>query len=165
MPRLHIVFNFRIFNLEQKRPLLCLWIILLSHTITRPSNFDSFSEIDFALVRLGLSRGVLCLASGALGEIGLVTLALSVGQVIALVVVQSETKLALVAAEVIAHKVGIFRQIDRLQRQSPEPLTPVDGFVLGGGRTSASRFRTPFSIHLSDVQDHKSGKGKENQTY
>lgn len=70
------------------------------------------------------------------------------GQVVALVVVQRQAKLTLVAAKVVAHEVGIFGEIDGLEGESPEALSAVDGFVLGGGGASAAGLRTPFSVHL-----------------
>lgn len=52
---------------------------------------------------------------------------LGVRQVVALVVVQREAQAALVLAQVVAHEVRVPRQVDRLQRQPPQPLPPVDG--------------------------------------
>lgn len=48
----------------------------------------------------------------------------------------------------IAHKIGIFGEIDGLEREPSKPLSPVDGFVLGRGSASAPRLRSPVSIHL-----------------
>ena len=48
----------------------------------------------------------------------------------------------------VAHEIGIFGKIDGFEGESSQPLTAVDGFVLGGGGASASRLRTPFSVHL-----------------
>lgn len=149
MPWSHIVLNFRIFNLEEKRSLLRLWIKLFCHPITRPSDFDSLSKINLPLVRLRLGGGVLGLASSSLGQIGLVSLPLCVGQVIPLIVVKCQTQLTLVASEMVAHKIGIFGKIYGFKCQSPQPLTAVNGFILGGGSASASRLRTPLSVHLS----------------
>lgn len=58
---------------------------------------------------LGLSGGVLGLASSTFGQVGLVALALSVGQVVALVVVESETQFALVAPKVVPHEIRVLR--------------------------------------------------------
>lgn len=87
MPRLHIILDFRIFNLEEERSLLRVMIKLLCHSISRSTNFNSFTNGDFKLMRLGLSGGFLGLPSGSLSEISLVALPLSVGQVVAFVVV------------------------------------------------------------------------------
>lgn len=54
---------------------------------------------ELALVGLGLRGRVLGLAGGALGEIGLVPLPLRVRQVVPLVVVQRQAKLALIATQ------------------------------------------------------------------
>lgn len=109
MPGLGEVFNLRIFNLKQERSLLGLRIILLGHTVPRASNLNCFAKGDLALVGLRLRGGVLGLAGGTFGQVGLVALALSVGQVVALVVVESETQFALVAPEVVAHEIGVLR--------------------------------------------------------
>ena len=55
------------------------------------------ANVNFALVRLRLSRSILRFASRPLCQIRLVTLPLRVGQVIPLVVVQSQAKLTLIA--------------------------------------------------------------------
>lgn len=148
MPWLCIIFNLRIFNLEEKRPLFCLWIKLFCHTITRPTNFNRLFEGNLALVRLRESRGLLGLASSSLGQIGLVSLPLCMRQVIPLIVVQCQAKFALIASEMVAHKIGIFSDIDGFEGKSSQPLTPVYGFILGGGGATATRLRTPLSVHL-----------------
>lgn len=66
-------------------------------------------------------------------------LSLRVGQVIALVLVQCQAKLALVASEVVAHEVGVFGEVDGLEGESSETLFAVDGFVLGRGGATAAR--------------------------
>lgn len=114
MPWLCIVFNLRIFNLEKKRSLLCICIKLLCHPIARPANFHCLFERDFAFVRLRLSRRLFGFASSPLGQIGLVALPLSMGQVVSLIVVKRQAELTLVAPEVVSHKIWIFREINRL---------------------------------------------------
>lgn len=64
----------------------------------RKGQITSLADGDLSLVRLGLGRGVLGLAGSSLGEVGLVALSLGMGQVVPLVVVESETELALIAA-------------------------------------------------------------------
>lgn len=88
MPWFHIVFDLGIFNLKKKGPLLRLWIKLLCDAISGPSNFDRFFEIDFALMRLRLGRGILSFTSSSFSQIGLMTLALSMGQIITLIVME-----------------------------------------------------------------------------
>lgn len=80
---------------------------MFCYSVTRPANLDRLFEGDFALERLGVDRVVLGFTSSSLGEVSLVPLSLSVGEVVSLVVVKGEAELALVAAEVVAHKVGI----------------------------------------------------------
>ena len=55
------------------------------------------ARCELALVGLGLRGRVLGLACGALGEVGLMPLALRVRQVVPLVVVQRQAQLTLVA--------------------------------------------------------------------
>lgn len=69
----------------------------------------SLAEGDLALVGLGLGGGVFGLAGGALGQVGLVTLALGVSQVVPLVVVQRQAKLAFIAANKQTHGVQSIR--------------------------------------------------------
>lgn len=97
---------------------------------------------------LRLGGGVLSLAGGALGEVGLVALALGVSEVVALVVVEGEAELALIASQVVAHEVGVLGQVDRLQRQPPQPLPPVDRLILRRGGPAAPGLRSPVPIHL-----------------
>lgn len=115
MPWLCIVFNLRIFNLKKERSLFCLWIKLFCHTIARPTNFHGLFERDFAFMRLRLSRRLLGFAGSSLGQIGLVALPLSMGQVISLIVVQRQAKLTLIASKVVSHKVRILGEVDRLK--------------------------------------------------
>lgn len=51
-------------------------------------------------------------------------------------------------SEMVSHEIGIFGEIDGLEREPSKPLSPVDGFVLGRGSASAPRLRSPVSIHL-----------------
>lgn len=147
MPWLDIIFNFRVLDLKKKRVLLRVRIILFGHCIPRSTNLNRLAGRELALVRLGLRRRVLGLASGALGEIRLVPLPLRVRQVVPLVVVQRQAKFALVAAEMVAHEVGVLGKVDGLEGEAPEALPPVDGLILGGGRAAAAWFRAPLAIH------------------
>lgn len=115
MPGISIIFNFRIFNLKQKRALLRIWIILLCDSVSRPANLNGLSKRDLPLMRLRLRRGVLGLPRRPLGEISLVSLPLSVRQVVPLVVVQRQAKLALITPEVVSHEVGVLGEVDGLE--------------------------------------------------
>lgn len=75
-------------------------------------------------------------------------LSLGVGEVVALVVVKREAELALVASEVVAHKIGILGQVDSFQRQPPQPLSTVDGLILCRRRPTAPGLRAPVTIHF-----------------
>lgn len=73
--------------------------------------FTGLAESDLALEGLGLGGGVFGLAGSALGQVGLVALALGVSQVVPFVVVQRQTQLAFIAANKQTNKQTI-KQID-----------------------------------------------------
>lgn len=127
--------------------LLRVRIILFGYSIPRSANLNGLAGRELALVGLGLRGRVLGLAGGALGEVGLVPLPLRVRQVVPLVVVQRQAQLALVAAEVVAHEVGVLGKVNGLEGEAAEALPPVDGLVLGGGGAAAARLRAPLAIH------------------
>lgn len=127
--------------------LLHVRIILLSHLIPRSSNLNGLAGRELSLVGLGLRGRVLGLAGGTLGEVGLVPLPLRVSQVVPLVVVQRQAQLALVAAEVVAHEVGVLGEVDGLEGEAAEALPPVDGLILGGGGAAAAGLGAPLAIH------------------
>lgn len=120
---------------------------MLGHSVPRSTNLHCLANGDFTLVRLRLSGCLFGLASCSLSQIGLMPLTLCVRQIIPFIIVQSETKLALIAAKMIAHEIGVFSKINSLKRKSAETLTSVDGLVLGGGSASTARLRTPLTIH------------------
>lgn len=120
---------------------------MLGYSITRSPDLNRLAGRELALVGLGLRGRVLGLAGGALGEIGLVPLPLRVRQVVPLVVVQRQAKLALIAAEVVAHEVGVLGEVDGLEGEAAEALPPVDGLILGGGGAAAAGLRAPLAIH------------------
>ena len=57
-----------------------------------------------------------------------------------------------VPAEMVAHKIRVFGEIDGLEGEPPEALTAVDSFVLCGGGASATWLRSPLPVHC-DVLD------------
>ena len=59
---------------------------------------------------------------------------------------------ACVPAEMVAHKIRVFGEIDGLEGEPPEALTAVDSFVLCGGGASATWLRSPLPVHC-DVLD------------
>lgn len=127
--------------------LLRVRIILFSYCIPRSANLNRLAGPDLALVRLGLRGRVLGLAGGSLGEIGLVPLPLRVRQVVPLVVVQRQAEFALVAAEMVAHEVGVLGEVDGLHGEAAEALPPVDGLILGGGGAATAGLGAPLAIH------------------
>jgi len=127
--------------------LLGVRIILFGYCITRSADLNRLARCELALVGLGLRGRVLGLACGALGEVGLMPLPLRVRQVVPLVVVQRQAELALVAAEVVAHEVGVLGEVDGLESEAAEALPPVDGLILGGGGAAAAGLGAPLAIH------------------
>lgn len=157
MPWLRKILYLRIFNLEKKGSLLCLWIKLFCHPVPRSTNLDRLANINLPLIGLRLSRRILRLASRSLRQVGLMPLPLRVRQVVPLVVVQRQAKLTLVTAEVVAHEVGVLGEIDGLEGEAAEALAAVDGFVLGGGGAPAPGLRTSLPIHSLAVVEPESG--------
>lgn len=151
MPWLAIIFDFRVTNLKKKRVLLRFRIILFCYFIPGSANLNRFAGGKLALVGLGLRGRVLGLAGSALGEVGLVPLPLRVRQVVPLVVVQRQAQLALIAAEVIAHEIGVLGEVDSLEGQAAEALPPVDGLILGGGGAAAAGLGAPLAIDRKSV--------------
>jgi hypothetical protein len=96
-----------------------------------------------------LDGGVPGLACGSAGEVGLVLLAVRVRQVAALVGVQRQTEAALVCADVVAHEVGVFGDVDGLQRQLPQPLPSLHVGVLVAGHAHVAdpRPRTVLPVN------------------
>ena len=90
----------------------------VSVQLPAPAQHTSNSCFRHATARLGVPALRLVHRAGP---------CLRVGQIVALVVVQRQAQAALVLAQVIAHKVRVFREVDRLQRQPPQTLSPVDG--------------------------------------
>ncbi len=60
--------------------------------------YTCFARIHFALVWLGLSRGIFGFPSSTFCQIRLMSLALCVGQIVPFIVVQCQTKLAFITA-------------------------------------------------------------------
>lgn len=109
--------------------LLRVRVILFSYCIPRSANLNSPAGRELALVWLGLRGRFLGLAGGALGEVGLVPLPLRVRQVVPLVVVERQAKLALVTAEMVSHEVRVLGEVDGLHGEAAEALPPVDGLI------------------------------------
>ena len=82
-------------------------------------------------------------------QVLLVALALGMREVVALVIMQREAQLALVRAQVVPHEVGVFLQVDRLQRQLPQPLSPVDLGLDVRRHPAAAGLGTPVTVHAT----------------
>lgn len=96
---------------------------------------------------LRLSRSFLSLTSSSLGQISLMPFSLRVSQVIPLIVVERQAKFTLITAEMVAHKIRVFGEIDGLEGEPSEALTAVDSFVLCGGGASATGLGSPLPVH------------------
>lgn len=66
------------------------------HKCVLEGKLACFTNVDFSLVGLGLSRSILGLAGSSLSQIGLMALPLCVCQVVSLVIVKCQTQLTLV---------------------------------------------------------------------
>ena len=116
----------RIINLKEQTLLLGIGTPLLGDLVAGSADFDKLSYVN---VGLGLRGGL----SGRFGlflgrtprQIRLMLLALRVRQIAALIVVQRETQLALVGAQMIAHKVGILEYVDGLEGELAQTLASV----------------------------------------
>ena len=62
-----------------------------------------------------------------------------------------QAQLALVRPDVVAHEVRILRQIDRLQRQAPQTLAPVDRLVLRGRHAGAAHLAPCSRASMNDM--------------
>lgn len=75
--------------------------------VARTTDLDELFDVDPRLLRGRLDGCILCLLGSPPGQIVLMLLALRVGQVRRLVVVQGQAQLTLISAKMVAHKVGI----------------------------------------------------------
>ena len=82
-------------------------------------------------------------------------------QIRCLVVVQRETELALVRAEVVAHEVGVLLEVDGLGRQGRQPLAPVPVRLGVGGGPARARLgpHAVLEVHHLGGRVVVSGRG------
>mmetsp|Transcript_134407 Transcript_134407/g.287526 ORF Transcript_134407/g.287526 Transcript_134407/m.287526 type:complete len:241 (-) Transcript_134407:135-857(-) len=149
--RLGLIRHLGILDLEEQSLLLCLRVPLLRHPVPWSTDLHRFSGAT-AHVRLGLDCRILLLLRRPPCQVDLVLFPLCVCEVAALVRVECQAQLALVAAEVIAKEIRVLREIDGLQGQFAEPLTTVHSHFLVGGRTTGAHLVTDtvLEIHLGD---------------
>lgn len=114
MPRFDPVRDRGVMNLIEQAQLARNRVAHFGDLVTRRANLDKVLVLDLVLLALGLGGlllgkvgGVVGVAGGAAGEVGLVLLALGVGQVRAFVGVEGEAEAALEAAEVVTEDVGV----------------------------------------------------------
>lgn len=78
---------------------------------------------------------------------------------------QRQAQLALIAAEVVAHEIGILGEVDGLEGQAAETLPPVNSLILGGGGTAAAGLGAPLAVGMqiglnTDEEQINKGGGK-----
>jgi hypothetical protein len=112
MPRHNALCNFWIVNLVQERLLSVFWVTLLGNSVTRTTNLYKLLDVNSSLLRCRLDGRFFGLLGGPPGEVTLMLLALCVGQVASLVVVQGQAQLALICTQMVPHKVGILLKIN-----------------------------------------------------
>ena len=82
-------------------------------------------------------------------EVLLVALALGVREVVALVVVEREAQLALVRPQVVLHEVRVLHQVDRLQRELSQPLSPIDLGLDVRRHPATAGLGSPVAVHAA----------------
>ncbi len=130
VPRLDALCDVWVVHLVEQAELAGDGVAHLGHLVTGRADLDELLVLDLVLLPLGLECllggelvGVVLVAGGAAGEVGLVLLALGVGQVGALVGVEGEAQPALEAAEVVAEDVGVLKG---LRAKSATQQAPVN---------------------------------------
>jgi hypothetical protein len=90
------------------------------------------------------------LAGGAAGEVRLVLLALGVGEVGAVVLVDGEAEAALKGAKMVAEDVGVLVEVDGLEGELAQALAPVGVgcAVRGDAATTEFGTRTVLVVHF-----------------
>ena len=89
------------------------------------------------------------LLESAACEVLLVALALGVREVVALVVVEREAQLALVRPQVVLHEVRVLHQVDSLQRELSQPLSPIDLGLDVRRHPAAAGLGAPVAVHAA----------------
>lgn len=148
MSRLQLRLVLWVRDLEQQDACACVRVALFGYLVARQTDLECARAGGcchrslLSRQHIG-SRRRMRLVVGLFGrtpsEIGLVTLALGMRQIIAFIVVQREAKLTLVRAQVILHKVRVLGQIHRFERQLPKPLASVHIGLRLGGHASSTR--------------------------
>lgn len=131
--------DLRVVDLEEEALLAHLRVPLLGHFVAGAPNLHKLLHFHLDLLGRRLGGGLLSLLGGSPGQVGLMLLPLGVCQVAPLVVVQGQTQLALVRAQMVLHEVRVLVDVDGLQGQLPEALPAVSVALRGGGHASAPR--------------------------
>lgn len=96
MTRHDALHDLRQVNLIEQTLLSHLWITLLGHLVSRASNLDKLLDIHPGFLRRRLGGRILSLLGSSPRQVCLMLLALSVSQVASLIVMKSQTELALI---------------------------------------------------------------------
>lgn len=150
MARHNHVRDLWVVDLEEQTLLATARIPLLRHPVAGTTDFHELLRLHARLVRSETLRRLFRFLGGPPGEIRLMLLALRVGQVAALVVVQGQTEFAFVGAEVVLHEVRILVQVDCLQGQLPQPFPAIAVRLGPGGDATAPRLAasTVLEVHF-----------------
>jgi len=125
VPGAHALRDLGVVDFEQEALLAVVRVPLLGHPVARPPDLHELLDVDSSPERSGLDWSVLGLLGGPPGEVALMLLALGVGQVRSLIVMQGQTQFTLECPKMIPHEVGVLGEVDGLRGQGGEPLPPV----------------------------------------
>jgi hypothetical protein len=145
--RLDPVLDLGVVHLEQQPELSRDRIANLGDLVPGQANLDKLLGLHARFQRrlllrelLRIARRVVCVSGRPTGEVRLVLLALRVREVGPFVRVQGEAQPALQPAEVVPEDVRIFREVDRLERELPEPFSPIDRLLIRTSDATAAEF-------------------------
>lgn len=106
--------NLRVVDLEEEALLAHLGVPLLGHFVAGTADLHKLLDFHLDLFGRWLCGSFLGLLGGSPGQVGLMLLALGVGQVAPLVVVQGQAQLALIGSQVVFHEIWILVDVNGL---------------------------------------------------
>ena len=148
MPRLDAVLDLGVVHLEQQPELTRDRIADLGDLVPGQADLNKLLGLHARFQRrlllrelLRVTRRVVCVSGSTAREVRLVLLALRVREVGPFVRVQGQAQPAFQPAEVAPEDVRIFsRKVDRLERELPEPFSPIDRLLIRTSDTTAAEF-------------------------